>query len=214
MPFIQFSYGLREGVRAGLEHWTPAIDPAPIAPLFRDYALGSLYVATDKVDNAIRVADRLAAARSDSPALRDLGAGFAHSIRARIALRQRNWPDALAEVEKAIVIRPGLDLVGDVPFFAFEAERFTHGDALYQLGRYEEALRWYGAFGEHSPYGRVYRPLAYRRMASIYDKLGRKEEAIAAYERFIAAWKDCDPEMKQFVEDARARVVGLRTAVR
>jgi hypothetical protein len=51
---------------------------------------------------------------------------------------------------------------------------------------------------------------AYLRGARIYEKLGNPEKAIEKYSRFVTDWKDCDPELRHFVEEAEARLVQLR----
>jgi len=42
-----------------------------------------------------------------------------------------------------------------------------------------------------------------------YEQTGRRDEAIAAYSEFIGYWKDADPEVRHFAEDARARLEEL-----
>ncbi len=71
---------------------------------------------------------------------------------------------------------------------------------LEELGRYDEALGWYSwKWG-----------LAYLRSAHIYEKLGNPEKAIEKYSRFVSDWKDCDPELRHFVEEAEARLARLQ----
>ncbi len=71
---------------------------------------------------------------------------------------------------------------------------------LEELGRYDEALGWYSwKWG-----------LAYLRSARIYERLGNTEKAIEKYSRFVADWKDCDPELHHFVEEAEARLAQLQ----
>ena len=110
--------------------------------------------------------------------------------------------------------RSPINLVGVVPFYGFAAERFLHAEALHALGRDEEALSWYGSFGEHSPYSRLYLAPAHRRQAEIYEKLGRRGDAATHLAEFITLWKDCDPELRAEVVEAEKRLQRLRADLR
>jgi tetratricopeptide (TPR) repeat protein len=83
-------------------------------------------------------------------------------------------------------------------------ERFLRAEALAQLGRGEEALRWFGSFAEFSPYDMLYSAVGHRRRGEILQSLGRPEEAAREYARFIELWSDADPELQPMVRDARA----------
>jgi tetratricopeptide (TPR) repeat protein len=105
-----------------------------------------------------------------------------------------------------------VNLIGVVPFFGLASERFIRAEALRTLGRDEEALSWYGAFGEHSAYSRIFLAPAHRRRGEIFEKTGHRAEAVREYSRFVALWKDCDPALRPDVADAEARLKRLRTA--
>jgi len=47
--------------------------------------------------------------------------------------------------------------------------------------------------------------LAHRRLGSIAERLGRREDAVRSYSRFAELWRGADPEVQAQVADARAR---------
>jgi tetratricopeptide (TPR) repeat protein len=51
---------------------------------------------------------------------------------------------------------------------------------------------------------------AYRRLAELYEQLGKRTEARMAWERLIALWDKADPELQPIVQTARARVAALK----
>lgn len=53
-------------------------------------------------------------------------------------------------------------------------------------------------------------PLVYERLGQLLEAKGDLAAASDAYEKFIALWKDADPELQPRVADARARLRRLR----
>jgi hypothetical protein len=41
------------------------------------------------------------------------------------------------------------------------------------------------------------------RRAQIYEQLGKPDKAMDFYRRFLKLWKDADPELQPFVDEAR-----------
>jgi hypothetical protein len=56
----------------------------------------------------------------------------------------------------------------------------------------------------------IYLAPAHLREGEIYEKLGRPAQAADHYARFIELWKDCDPELRPTMEEARRRLARLR----
>jgi eukaryotic-like serine/threonine-protein kinase len=54
---------------------------------------------------------------------------------------------------------------------------------------------------------------AYRRLGELYEERDEREKARRYYTRFIELWKDCDPELRREVNEARRRLanVGLES---
>jgi serine/threonine-protein kinase len=72
------------------------------------------------------------------------------------------------------------------------------GDLYRTLGKLRTAKGWYQAAWQI--------PLAHERLGRLYEKMGRPEKARAAYDRFVDAWDDADPELQPRVERARNRI--------
>lgn len=53
-------------------------------------------------------------------------------------------------------------------------------------------------------------PFAHLRIGEVREKQGRTNEAIDHLTRFIEFWKDCDPELRPVVEDAKRRLERLK----
>jgi serine/threonine-protein kinase len=53
---------------------------------------------------------------------------------------------------------------------------------------------------------------AYKRLGELYDRRGDHGKAKEYYARFVALWKDCDPELRPQVETARRRLAELAKA--
>jgi hypothetical protein len=45
----------------------------------------------------------------------------------------------------------------------------------------------------------------------LYEEMNKPEKAKAAYERFVEAWNDANPELQNRVQTARERLEALRT---
>jgi tetratricopeptide (TPR) repeat protein len=96
------------------------------------------------------------------------------------------------------------------PFFSLAAQRYLRAELLYELGRNEEALRWYKTFHFSYFYDILYRAASYFRCGEIYEKLGRTDEAINSYSQFVKLWSGCDSELRPIVEQAEKRIKFLR----
>lgn len=52
--------------------------------------------------------------------------------------------------------------------------------------------------------------MVHRRLAALYDRMGRPTEATAHYARFVELWKDADPDLQPYVRKARTRMIELQ----
>jgi hypothetical protein len=50
--------------------------------------------------------------------------------------------------------------------------------------------------------------MSYARLGDLHAKAGEREEAQGAYEMFLTAWRDADPEMTPMVARARQSLAG------
>jgi tetratricopeptide (TPR) repeat protein len=82
---------------------------------------------------------------------------------------------------------------------------------LRDLGRDDEALRWYATQGQSTIPDLIYLAPAHLRQAEIHERRGDRAEAIADYRRFVELWSECDPELRPLVDDARRHLARLGT---
>jgi tetratricopeptide (TPR) repeat protein len=114
------------------------------------------------------------------------GDGSAFAADAAAALRgfqlwkQGQSDQAVALVEKAFSGRIG---------FAFWL-----GQIYEELGQLDDAARFYAAWYNF--------PMAYYRLGKVSEQLGDFERSRRAYETFVAAWQNADPELQPLVDDA------------
>ena len=182
----------------------------------RFYGKGLLLARLEEFSEAREQEKRLEAIRID---LEEQGDGasifalytrdLAHGIRTEIALVQGNPAEALTEIEKT---RPEDFSITDqhIDLFLGHAHlRYLRAALLEETGQYEEALGWYESLGQIAYGETIYLAPKHLRMAQILERLGKTDEAIEHYTRFVELWKDCDPELRHLVEDAKLRLQGL-----
>ncbi len=79
------------------------------------------------------------------------------------------------------------------------------GDLYRARGQLQKAEGWY--------LGTWWHPVAHERLGQLYETMDRPADAAAAYERFVAAWEQADPELQDRVEAAQQRLDALRAEV-
>lgn len=133
-------------------------------------------------------------------------AQLAHAVRAEVLWLEEGARAALAEVSRfrleshAATIRR---------FWAGGHARFLKAELLHQLGRDEEALPLYASFPRES-WDLPYLAPSHRRQAEIYERRGKRDEAIMHYARFVDLWKNAEPELQPLVTRARQALEQLR----
>ena len=177
-------------------------------PMLRAYVTGMASARIgDDAGRAQHVADLEKLPDPTAPA--SIATGFALSIGAE-RLRQQGQPArALAELERAARATPFVP-AWTSGFVSQAYERYQRAELLHDLGRDDEALRWYGTFGENSPYDLIYLAPSLYRQAQIYDARGQKSAAIERYKRFVALWKGCDPQLQSLTTNAHSRIARLQ----
>jgi len=98
------------------------------------------------------------------------------------------------------------------PVLSQADERYHHARALEEAGRAQEALAWYGTIAEGARFDFVYLAPAHLRQAEIYEKLGKKGEALHHYGEFLRLWERSDPELRPLVLHAARRRAALLRA--
>ena len=195
--------------RDALASWNAAAAPANrnqvlashngLHPVLRLYLLGATSARLGDADEALAMAGTLEALRDGASG----GAFAAHlgrCIRAQVAHAAGRPADALAILEDT---QPEIwyQLTVTSPFYSGAHDRYLRAEALYELGRYDEALGWYGAFGESSPYELIYLAPALLRQSQIHGRLGRRDRAAATAARAARLWEGCDAELRVMVDE-------------
>jgi tetratricopeptide (TPR) repeat protein len=213
-PFLAVPRSDLEALRSELEGWDPsteAPEPNPglasaLHPQTRLYILALLSSRLGDDAQSLQYAAELEGV-GHPPEAAALVRDLARTVRADVALRRGHPADALKLLE---LVRGEIppELLA-VPFFSEEGSRYLRAEALYQLGRDEEALRWFSHAFEGTPDELVYLAPGHLRKAELYERLGDRKQAVEHYSRFVQLWKGCDPELQPSVERAKARLASL-----
>jgi tetratricopeptide (TPR) repeat protein len=171
-------------------------------PYLRLYLLGLLNARLGDSAAALSYATELQkqSPRSHAPTfVGDLG----RVVRMEVAWAAGRLEEALSTLEGA-GFWTRLDLPPDnSPFLERSYERFARAELLHQLGRLDEAARWYQPTVDLFVYGGG--PAALR-LAQLHDRWGKASLARGYYARFYRWWQDCDPELRPRIDEVRGRL--------
>ena len=214
LPFLAVPDSELARLRSDLERWDPAAEPpeatpglaSALRPHLRLYLLGLLSARLGDDSRALRFAAE-AERMTAPPEAAVLVADLARTVRAEVALRRSRPADALKQLEPVRGEVPP-ELLG-LPFFSEEGSRYLRAEALYRLGRGEEALRWFAHAFEGTPNELVYLAPGHLRQGELYERLGNRKQAVEHYSRFIQLWGSCDPKLRASVEEAKTRLASL-----
>jgi tetratricopeptide (TPR) repeat protein len=82
-----------------------------------------------------------------------------------------------------------------------DAIRWWLAEILVEQGKLHEAEPYFASLGPHT--------MADKRRGDLYAELGEPEKAREAYERFLMAWNDAEPEVEPIVARVRQALAGL-----
>jgi tetratricopeptide (TPR) repeat protein len=219
MPFLQVPTADLGHVRTELERFDPNAGSAALGglagslrPHLRLYLLSLLSSRMGDDQNAARYAGELEALAAP-PEGAAVVRGLVQTARADVALRTGNAAEALRLLERVQGDVP-LELVylkvfATVREFGQEHARYLRAEALMQLRRYDEALRWYQTSFQGSPAELVYLAPIHMREAQIFEARGEREKAATHYRQFLALWANPDSPLASVVTDARSRLSRL-----
>ncbi len=200
-----------KALRDTIAGWHPGANEAKffpyatsLLPQVRSYLLGILSARLhdrNSVDSAVASLRALTQTGTDSAVSENL----MHLVRAEDERNARHLREALHEVEQFEFSSRHYITFSFRPAYAHA--RFLRGEILHELGRDDEAARWYGSLSEQ--YDAMYLPLIHLRMAQISQRAGNVGAAANHYTRFVALWRDSDPELRPVVDQATAALQKL-----
>ncbi|MCL7969678.1 MAG: tetratricopeptide repeat protein, partial [marine benthic group bacterium] len=184
----------------------------------RYHFLGLISARLGDIDGARAYADSL----EELPDRADVGDGrvppadevvplaqdLALEVRAQVLVEQGRLEEALGLLERQTF---GAISEGDDSGLSTSRTfgRFLRAEILRERGRYEEAVGWYATIPRvkmwHQQDVLLHAPV-FRGRAQALDALGRHEEALHYYRRFVTRWQDADPHLQPQVEESRQRI--------
>lgn len=179
--------------------------PDELRPWIRDYLLGLLSARLGDHAAAQGHAATLEKAQDPHDTI-GLRYDLALEIRALTALEVGRPDDALDLLEKARMTVAQSDQAWYPRYYSRPFGRFLRAEALRLLGRHEEALGWYGTFGEKYGTEYVYRAAVFLRQGEIHERRGDRQRALESYRRFVARWRLADPEYHALLRAVEARI--------
>jgi len=220
LPFFPAGRPLLEATEVELSRWNAGAEPDSAStikwvsihdghhPILRLYLLGTLDARLERYEAALQNAAALE--RLPQPVEAEtLPADLARSLRAQVALARGQSQEALALLDppvRNLFYTHGINS----PFFSRPQDRYGFAGLLDSMGRDEEALAWYGSFDAHSLYDLAYLGPSLLARGRICGKLGRSDEAASFYRHFLDLWRDADPELKPFLDEAKAALARIK----
>lgn len=177
----------------------------------RLYLLGVISARLGERDRALEYARRLDAT-APSEAIGSLSTDLAICLRAEIrAVLEGMRDEALTLLRDArYQIPPDVLKAQHVLFQVFARIRYLQGEWSSAVGRPADALRWYASLGgvDHPLDLPLWAP-AQLATARIHEQRGALDDARAEYARFVALWRDAEPELQPLLSEARAGLARL-----
>ena len=213
-PLLRVTRSELLALRTAVQRWKADAGPsderfvsgahAPAHPYLRPYLLGLLSVRLGEHAPALEHAAELER-RAEGSLAPGFVRGLGRTLRVEVARARGRLDQALATLDSA-----GLWAGGEMtierrnsPFYAHEYEQLIRAELLHGLGRDDEALQVYRATADYLFHGGA---VAHLRLAEIYESRREPQKAAAHWARFAELWKDCDPEFRPLVEEARRRI--------
>lgn len=217
-PFAPVARDELEALRQPISNWRldeirPSVEGALerahdiLAPQLQLYTLGRLSLKLGELDDALRYAAELEALGNPPEAL-SFAADRALSLRAHVLYEQGLLEEAL-DILDAQPRRIRIQWLYSAPFYPAPEDRYLRGDTYSRLERYDEALSWYATINAATGYDSPYLAMSHLRRAEVYERLGDSAKAAEHYEAFIDLWRECDPELRPAVDEARRALENL-----
>jgi tetratricopeptide (TPR) repeat protein len=112
------------------------------------------------------------------------------------------WKRGNLDLAKEFLEEARVEATGHGPHWSVnDAIRWWIAEILVEQGRFHEAEPYFASMGPHT--------MADKRRGDLYAELGETEKAREAYERFLTAWRDSEPEMAPTVARVRQALAGI-----
>lgn len=204
LPFLPEDRATLEGLRREL---TDLEVVAPVGPGMLSLTIQSIYepnriyllgVLGARLGDATDVASRAAELEryeKDTPVDSAFARSLARVLRAEERRLTGDAAGALAALGEPVAEPNGS--LPDLLSYAKPHERWLRGELLAELGRTEEALRWFETFPDPGAYDLMYLAPSHRRRADLLATLGRTGEADRHRGLAERLWRDADPEVRR-----------------
>ncbi len=128
--------------------------------------------------------------------------GMARALEGFVAWRSGRPEEADRKLEQARLMT-----IGVVDEYENQLVRWWLAGLSRERGDLERAAVYLNSLGDGAAFASD--PVALFRLAQIQEQLGRYAEAKENYELFLVAWREADPELASWVEEARQAVIRL-----
>jgi len=169
---------------------------------------GLAYLGMKNISDAQRTAEELKILIQNSPFKKAIR--YYQHLMGMIELERENYSKAIKYFQEAIPLLPytqdgGRDFrplfINSLAQAYYKAEDLEKAQEEYEKIISLTYPRWRD--------GDIYTKSFYM-LGNIFERMGKKAEAIEQYEKFLSLWKDADPGIAE-VEDARKRLAGLKS---
>jgi tetratricopeptide (TPR) repeat protein len=202
--------GDRDAVAARLDALLGRIPLSGLGALDRPYSmLAYLNAQLGRTDETRRLLDEQARLWPEPWVRRDFLRYMANGL---AALADEDAAAAVERIREGIPYRTGIGVgtCGRCGAYELGLALRAAGDPAAAAQVLRDALERPGALETAQDFGTV--ALLWRLLGDVSETLGRTDDAIRAYERFLALWADADPELQPQVIEVRARVDRLLAA--
>ena len=181
-----------------------------VEPHLRAYLLGVLSLRLEEDRAAAGYLTRLSQLPA-GPEAAGFASGAVEALEAQRAWRAHDTGAAVGHFEQALKLETRVGLIGSSPFYARSFERYRFAQLLEELGRDEDATRWYSSFADNSIFDLAYLAPSHFRRGEIAERAGAREIAAEHYRRVVGLWSSADPALRPLVDSARERLTRLAT---
>lgn len=174
------------------------------------YMKGLYHLKTDSLDSAKSIADEMKKLIEIIGCKKKMR--FCHDLNGMIAMKRQDFSKAIMNFQTAVSLLPYQRYIHHTFIYpkSYHVLFLDHlASGYYEAGIIQNAQETYEriislTFGKLDFGDVVVR--GYYNLGKIYEMNGWKVKAIEHYSKFVELWKECDPEFRPLVEDAKRRI--------